>query len=405
MNNKLSYVLLGSILLFNSEGPAASLLLGHNLVDYSAVAGAAISISADSLVTNHIGALAAVGIGARTDTANIYSASGAVGSGDGGNAGNIYAGAAVSIAANATVKNIYSIAAVTLGVSGSAENIYSGAAVTLGASSSSGDVYAAAAITGAGANSTTANSSIVTTSIKSYKNTFNIDGALEQIGNVQVSLSSLETDFVLGVGMGDYIFEAGVHSGSALTITSNSIIQFDGMNEENPIWVINLDAALVVGAGTIFEIVNAGAGASLIWNLGGALSLGVGTEFMGTAFVNGAVSAATSKVSCGNLFSTTAIGIGSTISTNCLPTDSWAGSINGLTYGVDITNGIISNKLLSTVSEPSTNLMISSLAIMFFAGRLKKEWLNKYVNVLAPAIRFFVHLHLFNFIIFWPIQT
>lgn len=379
MNSKLSNLLLGSILLSISTGSASSLLLGPDLVDHSAVAGAALNISADSFVTNDLAALAAIGIGARTVTANIYSGTGAVGTGDGGNAGNIYAGAAVSIAANASVKNVYAAAAVTLGAIGKTENIYAGAAVTLGAGSSSLDVYAAAAITGAGANSTTA-SAPTASAINLYKETFDINGALEQMASAQVSLSTLEADYILGVGMGNYIFEAGVHSGSALTIAANSIIQFDGMNEENPIWVINLDAALVAGAGTTFEIVNAGTGASVIWNLGGALSLGAGTKFVGTAFVKGAAAAATSEVSCGNLFTTTAIGIGSTISTNCLGTDSWAGSINGLAYGIDITDGVISNKSISTVakspvpvSEPSTGLMISSFALMFFVGRLKRK--------------------------------
>jgi hypothetical protein len=342
------------------------------LADYSAVAGAALNISADSLITNDLGALAAIGIGARTDTANLYSDIGAVMTGDGGNAENIYAGAAVSIAANATVKNVYATAAVTLGANGNAENIYAGAAVTLGASSNSLDVFAAAAITGTGANSKTASASTAPT-LNLYKETFDIDAALEQMASAQVNLSSLETDFILGVGMGDYIFEAGVHSGSALTIAANSIIQFDGKDEENPIWVINLDAALVTGVGTAFEIINAGAGASVIWNLGGALSLGAGSTFMGTAFINGAVVAATSEVSCGNLFTTTAIGIGSMISTNCLATDSWSGSIDGLAYGIDITDGIISNKPLSAVSEPSTSLILSSIAIMFFVGRFKRK--------------------------------
>ena len=379
MKNRLSNIFLGSILLSISTGAAPSLLLGAELVDYSAVAGAALNISADSLVTNDLGALAAIGIGALTDTANVYSGSGAVGTGDSGNAGNIYAGAAVSIAANATVKNVYAAAAVTLGAIGKAENIYAGAAVTLGAGSSSHDVYAAAAITGAGANSTTASTSTAST-IDLYKEKFDIDGALEQMASAQVSLSSLEANFILGVGMGDYIFDAGVHSGSALTIGANSVIHFDGMDAENPIWVINLDAALVVGAGTTFEIVNAGAGASVIWNLNGALTLGVGSKFMGTAFVKGAVAGATSNVTCGNLFTTAAIGIGSIISTNCLATDSWSGSMNGLAYGIDITDGIISNKSSSSsssssvpVSEPSTSLIISSFVLMFFVGRLRRK--------------------------------
>jgi hypothetical protein len=69
-----------------------------------------------------------------------------------------------------------------------------------------------------------------------------------------------------------------------------------------------------------------------------------------------------------------AVGIGSTSSTNCLSTDSWAGSINGLGYGVDISNGIISDQSSSPtlfVSGQSTVLMFSSFTSMLFVTRLK----------------------------------
>ena len=380
MNGKFTNLFLGSILFSISAGSTASLLLGPDLVGYSAVAGAALDISADSIVTGDLGALAAIGIGARTDTANIYSATGAVGTGDGGNAENIYSGAAVSIAANANVKNIYALAAVTLGASGSAENIYAGAAITLGALSTSLDAYAAAAISGGGATSQAANTNTASV-INLYKDTLDVDAALEQIVSAQEALNSLDFDFELDVGYASAIFEAGVWQGSAVTVAANSIIQFDGMGEENPIWVFNLDAALVLGAATKFEIVNAGSGASVIWNIGGALSLGAGTSFVGAAFVTGAVTGATSDVTCGNLFTNTtaAIGIGTMISTHCLATDTWTGSRNGLAAGIDITDGIISNKSLAVaaepvlVSEPSTGLIVASFALIFFAGRLKHQ--------------------------------
>jgi hypothetical protein len=62
-----------------------------------------------------------------------------------------------------------------------------------------------------------------------------------------------------------------------------------------------------MGAGTI---INTG-GNTIIWNVGGALNLGAGTSFAGTAFINGSVSGATSSVSCGNLYAQGAVAIGS----------------------------------------------------------------------------------------------
>ena len=129
---------------------------------------------------------------------------------------------------------------------------------------------------------------------------------------------------------------------------------------------------MVVGAGNRFEIINAGPGASVIWNLGGALDLGAGTSFVGTAFVTGAVTAATSNVGCGNLFATAAIGVGSIISTNCAKSDTWAGSINGLADGVEIINGTVSKRSFK-VPEPSTGLLMSGLVLILLFGQLKRR--------------------------------
>jgi hypothetical protein len=165
--------------------------------------------------------------------------------------------------------------------------------------STSQDVYAASVITGDGANSKTA-FTVTAPIIGLYELTFDIDDALKKLANAQGSLLCLKNDFNLDVGYRSNTFESGVWKVSAVTIAADALIQFDGKGEKNPIWVFNLDAALVVGAGTQFEIINAGAGASVLWNLGGSLSLGDGTSFVGTTFVTGAIAGATSEVSCKN---------------------------------------------------------------------------------------------------------
>jgi hypothetical protein len=341
MNNKQSTIFLCSILL-NSTTSVADSLLGPDLLGYSAIAGAALTIEADAVVSNNLGAQAAITIGAGSYTANIY-AGAAVAIGDGSNTENIYAGEAAGIAANGSAENIYALAAVVVGANGATANIYSGAAIGLGAGSTSGDVYAAAAITGVGANSMTAYTD-TSESINAYKETLNMVNALEQIVSAQSTLFELENDFVIPTTLGSYVFEPGVYEGSALTITAGATITLDGNGEESPFWIFNLNGALSAGAGNIFEITNAGAGASVIWNIGGAATLGAQASFIGTVFSYGAITGgAGSNVSCGNLFSLAAVGIGSVTSTNCIGTDTWAGSINGLNDSLNIANGVASN--------------------------------------------------------------
>jgi hypothetical protein len=395
MYKKWSNIFLYSILCCNSTGALASLLLGPDLLGYSAVSGAALNVAANSTVTNDLVARAAVGIGASSSTANIH-AGAAVATGASSNSGNVYAGHAAVIGANASAKNIYAGhaagiganasanniyagAAVVLGAGASAANIYAAAAITLGADSSAENIYAVAAITGSGAQNSTAGANTVPI-INSYREIYNIEKAIEQIVSAQGALFGLAHDFELGVGIANTVFDPGVYKGTALNIAAASTIQFDGKGAENPFWIFNLSSALTVGAANKFEIINAGAGASVIWNLGGALGIGAGSSFLGTAFVTGAAVGATSAISCGNLFTTAAIGIGSVTSTNCIGSEknNWAGSINGFADGFDITNGIVSNTSLlksSTISvpEPSTGLMFFSLVLLFFSIQLKRK--------------------------------
>jgi hypothetical protein len=344
MNNKRSTFVLSSILLCNSMVSEAASLLGPDLLGYSAIAAAAITIEAGGFVSDDLGAKAAINLGAGAETTHLY-ADAAVTTGDGSTARNIYAGEAASIGANGSAGNIYAGAAIVIGASGSTANLYSGTSISLGAGASAGDIYAAGIITGTGANSTTAYTN-TTTNIDTYKETLDTVKAIDQITSAQLTLFSLDNDFLLPTTLGTYTFEPGVYEGSALTITASSTITLDGKGEENPLWIFNFSGALSVGASSVFEIINAGAGASVIWNTGGAVTLGALTSFIGTAFANGAITGgAGSNVSCGNLFSLAAIDISSLISTNCIGSDTWSGSINGLNDGLNITDGVASNNV------------------------------------------------------------
>ncbi|WP_320821760.1 DUF6701 domain-containing protein [Reinekea sp.] len=246
-------------------------------------------------------------------------AAAAVATGHGSVVNSVAAGAAVGIGAESTVGtlggpygDVSSGAATVIGAGAIIGNIYSGAAVSLGALSQSGQVYAAADISGSGSDNSYAytDTSLLRTPIIYLS-------ALEGIASItraQTALSSLEADFTLGViSMGGQSYPPGVYKVSTASVAASTVVTFDANGETAPLWVINLGAALTVGAGTRFEIINAPQGGRIIWNLAGALTLGAGTSFIGSAFVNGAVTAATS-VSCGNLWATAAIGIDSVTS-------------------------------------------------------------------------------------------
>jgi hypothetical protein len=308
MKLKRSKLFLGSLLLINSTGSVAGLLLSSDLLDYSAIAGAAITIEAKAAVSNDLAAKAGVGIGANSTTGNIYAGAAAV-IGAGSTVANIYAGGAAGIAANATAVDITQ--------------------------------------------------------------------ALSQVLSAQISLRDLTEDFSLPTTMGSETFVPGVYAGTALATDASSTITLDGLNEDNPFWIFNLSNAMSVGAGNLFEITNAGAGASVIWNIGGALTLGAKTSFIGSVLANGAISGgAGSGISCGNLFSIAAIGIGSVTSTNCIGSNNWDGSINGLADGFGIFDGVPVNGIsrsIKSIPEPSTAFLMSALLFMLLPLKFKRK--------------------------------
>jgi hypothetical protein len=277
------------------------------LMSHAVISGGALNIAADSVVDSNLAAQAAVTIGAGLNTQTQ----------------NIYSGAAVTTGALSTVKNIFSGAATGIGASAHAQNVHAGAAITVGAGGEVQGVYHGAAITlGAGASSNGPALALTAhTDSAAYEDIHNANSmaaAIAQIGVAQVALTSLNaTTAPLYTTMGGFeTLAPGVHQGSAVSIAANSIVEFKAVNDSGKVmdhvWVINLTEALTVGAGTVFEtVVPEGDTATIIWNVGAAVTLGAGTEFIGTAFVGGAFGAATSNVSCGNIYATGAVSVGS----------------------------------------------------------------------------------------------
>ncbi|ABM04938.1 hypothetical protein Ping_3251 [Psychromonas ingrahamii 37] len=273
---------------------------------YAAISGDYITIAANSTVNGDLAAQGYVTIGANSVVHNIY-AGAAVTTGDGSIVENTFSGDATTIAANAIAQNIYAGAAITVGADGDVQAVYAGAAITLGANASTNGVLAEDA------------NSDDYVEAGDIHNAGNMTDMMALIVDTQSALFALEPspeNGPLPTTMGTRMLAPGVWEGSALSITASSTITFDAdvsTDNEDHVWVINLSDALTVGASTNFEIIGLDDTdtATIIWNVGAALTMGAGTSFRGTAFVVGPITAATSSVSCGNLYARGLISIGS----------------------------------------------------------------------------------------------
>ncbi|MFT5812559.1 MAG: hypothetical protein ACI9VT_000294 [Psychroserpens sp.] len=217
--------------------------------------------------------------------------------------------------------------------------------MTLGSGVTAGDVYVTTLTAGTG----------VTYANIYPANGYNAEAMLE-IDAAQAALFALQEDFIMLTGSGTATFAPGVYEGSALTTQDSAIITLDGGGAQNPYWIFNLSGALVTGANTEIKIVNAGPGASVIWNVGSYLSLGANTVFAGAAFTTSYIGGgANASLSCGNFFSKSYV-VASAInleyrSTNCPPEGTWGGTVDGLAACLDIEDGTVSNTCSSS-SQP-----------------------------------------------------
>jgi len=285
-------------------------IFNEHLTSHAVIAGAALALTAGSMIGGDIaaGAGADLGAGSGHSTDESYQP-------------NIFAGAAVTLGASAIVNDIVAGAALTLGANAHARNVSVGAAFTLGAGASVEPITA---------NSFLRDDGAITTAQDMHN-------AIAQIQRAKDALYGLPTttsgaDYQLPTTMTGASFAPGVYHGSAMTFAANSQIQYkNDANLVNPVWLFNLDAAMNVGAMSTFETPDSG---TVIWNIGGALTLGAGTDFSGVALVEAAITGGTSWVSCGNLYAKAAISIGS-VNDNALGCPVSAQQSVGLTVSMD----------------------------------------------------------------------
>jgi hypothetical protein len=274
-----------------------------------------------------------------------------------------------TLGAFAALSSAFAGPAPLLGSDLSSFSALSGGYVTYGASADISSAIGAISYITAGAGSKSGGDFIATDRVNS---------ALNQMASAKADLNSLKEGTVLAPTLaGSKTLNAGTYSMSALTTEAGTTLTLDGGGVANALRVFNISNYLVTGAGTKIEIINAGAGSSVLWNTGGYVTMGADTSFMGTILSGGYVSmGAGSNVTCGNIFSSGYMSLsagGKVNSSNCAASGSWGGSEMGMGYGVSVVNGK-SVMVASMVPEPApVAMLLAGLGIVGFKMRRLKD--------------------------------
>ena len=110
--------------------------------------------------------------------------------------------------------------------------------------------------------------------------------------------------------------QAGVYMAPSWSTTAGTILELDGQNKDNQIWVFNIQDILAFGGVSNVKIVNQGNNAQVFWNVGGMpggyLSIGDGAKVVGMMMADtyimvgaNAIVSNVSENSCAGLYSST----------------------------------------------------------------------------------------------------
>jgi hypothetical protein len=97
--------------------------------------------------------------------------------------------------------------------------------------------------------------------------------------------------YVLDESLGNNTLVEGIYNADNLNTVDGTTLTLDGQNLANQTWIFNVSNILALGANTKVELINAGEGASVIWNAhAGYASIGAGAEILGTIYAKNYIS-------------------------------------------------------------------------------------------------------------------
>ena len=77
-------------------------------------------------------------------------------------------------------------------------------------------------------------------------------------------------------------------------------LTLDGLGNANAFWLFQMPSTLITSSGSVVNVINAGAGAGLFWNVGSSATLGTTTSFEGNILALTSISLNTgATIGCG----------------------------------------------------------------------------------------------------------
>lgn len=144
----------------------------------------------------------------------------------------------------------------------------------------------------------------------------------------------------------------GVYTVPAGTTNLSGALTLDGQGNANAAWVFQMPSTLITSPNSVVNMINAGSGAGLFWNVGSSATIDTNTKFLGNILSLASITMnSTASDSCGRaLASTGAVTLGhNSLSNSCVD------SSGGLSGGLDVVTtpeGVTKVNVLPAASTP-----------------------------------------------------
>ena len=186
--------------------------------------------------------------------------------------------------------------------------------------------------------------------------------AQAQLTTARNTLTSLGIGLTLGADLAGLTLNPGVYTVAAGTTNLSGTLILDGLGNADALWVFQFPSTLITSPGSVVNVINAGTGSGLFWNVGSSATLDTTTSFQGNILALTSITLNTNAtIGCGRaLADVGAVTLDqNTISIGCAGTGE-EGS-NGLGGGgLDVVGGVIvdsGGNVVARIPEPGTLLL------------------------------------------------
>jgi hypothetical protein len=105
--------------------------------------------------------------------------------------------------------------------------------------------------------------------------------AQAQLTTARNTLTSLGIGLTLGADLAGLTLNPGVYTVAAGTTNLSGSLILDGLGNADALWVFQFPSTLITSPGSVVNVINAGTGSGLFWNVGSSATLDTTTSFQG----------------------------------------------------------------------------------------------------------------------------